>query len=184
MLSCDACHTHRCLTVSGLRVHTTFARDDKVAVSHVLLDPNGIQHEVDTRNHTRLAELIGATIAGGDTLNKGMFARTFVDQLNEERHKLGVFETEDGEVVGFVGINCTWQLHDGVRVAEVTELTVAEGYRDGDIRFQLLEWATEVACEAGCERMILSSRLGHDESHGFYETYGFTKTHYRFDKDI
>lgn len=129
-------------------------------------------------------ELIGATIAGGDTLNKGMFARTFVDQLNEERHKLGVFETEDGEVVGFVGINCTWQLHDGVRVAEVTELTVAEGYRDGDIRFQLLEWATEVACEASCERMILSSRLGHDESHGFYETYGFTKTHYRFDKDI
>lgn len=133
---------------------------------------------------TAIYNLISTTIMDGHQLNKGLFAHTFVDQLNEERHKLGVYETEDGKIVGFVGVNCTWQLHDGARIAEVSELTVAEEYRNGDIRFKLLEWAVEVACEAGCETMTLNSRLGHDESHKFYKSYGFKKTHYRFDRTL
>ena len=127
-------------------------------------------------------ELIRSTI--GQDLQKSMFARTFLDQLGEERHKLGVYELEDGTIVGFVGVNCTWTLHMGVRVAEISEIAVDKHHRDGDVRFELLEWATEKACDAGCEKMILTSRLPNVDSHAFYEQFGFEKTHYRFDRTL
>lgn len=154
-----------------------------------ILHPTNSQEErqpmvrfAESSDLSAVYDLIHSTIACD--LNKSMFARTYVDQLNEERHKLGVYENDEGKIIGFVGVNCTWQLHSGVRVAEVSELTVAEGYRDGDVRFKLLEWAVEVACDAGCEQMTLTSRLGHDESHEFYEKYGFERTHYRFDRAL
>lgn len=116
-------------------------------------------------------------------LQKSMFTRTYVDQLNQERHKLGVYEL-DGQVVGFVNIRCTWQLHLGARVGELKELVVAEGHRNGNIRTELLRWAEDRAREAGCESIAITSRLDHQESHDFYETHGFEKSHYRFDKPL
>ena len=116
-------------------------------------------------------------------LQKSMFTRTYVDQLNQERHKLGVYEL-NGEVVGFVNIRCTWQLHLGARVGELKELVVAEGHRDGTIHTELLQWAEDRAREAGCESIAITSRLDHAESHEFYETNGFEKSHYRFDKSL
>ena len=64
------------------------------------------------------------------------------------------------------------------------ELVVAEGHRDGNIRTELLKWAEDRAREAGCESVAITSRLDHQESHDFYETHGFEKSHYRFDKPL
>lgn len=121
--------------------------------------------------------------SASNELQKAMFTRTYVDQLNQERHKLGVYEL-DGEVIGFVNIRCTWQLHLGARVGELKELVVADGHRNGTVRDELLQWAEDRAREAGCESVAITSRLGHTESHDFYERNGFTKSHYRFDKAI
>ncbi|NMM94449.1 GNAT family N-acetyltransferase [Bifidobacterium oedipodis] len=116
-------------------------------------------------------------------LNFQMFAQTFVNQLNTIDRKLGVYE-EEGKVIGFVGILCTWQLHAGERLAETKELTVAKAHQDKDIRDQLLAWAEQVARDAGCGRITMCSRVFHESSHRFYESNGFEKTYYRFDKKI
>lgn len=121
--------------------------------------------------------------SASNELQKAMFTRTYVDQLNQERHKLGVYEL-NGEVIGFVNIRCTWQLHLGARVGELKELVVADGHRNGTVRDELLQWAEDRAREAGCESVAITSRLGHTESHDFYERNGFTKSHYRFDKPL
>lgn len=121
--------------------------------------------------------------SASNELQKSMFTRTYVDQLNQERHKLGVYE-QDGKVIGFVNIRCTWQLHLGTRVGELKELVVAEGHRNGTVRDELLQWAEDRAREAGCESIAVTSRLEHPGSHEFYESNGFTKSHYRFDKPI
>jgi PhnO protein len=135
-----------------------------------------------TSDLTAVYELIHTTI--GRDLNKSMFARTFVNQLGQERHKLGVYEDENDGVIGFIGIICTWTLHAGVRIAEISEIAVDKNHRNGDVRYKLMEWGTEIACDAGCEKMILSSRMAHEASHEFYEKLGFEKTHYRFDRNL
>ena len=114
-------------------------------------------------------------------LNFQMFARTYVDQLGSLERRMGVYE-EDGVVMGFVGILCTWQLHCGERIAETKELVVAKAHQDKDIRDQLLAWAEQVARDSGCGRITMCSRVGHTESHRFYEANGFHKTYHRFDK--
>ena len=144
------------------------------------------QGESMLRNATPadLAAVFDLVNASSDyDLQKTMFARTFVDQLEQERHKLGVYE-QDGKVIGFVGLLCTWQLHLGVRVGEVKELVVAKGHRTGDVREKLLEWAEDTARAAGCEHIAVCSRISHESSHEFYESNGFKKTHYRFDKSL
>ncbi|WP_158275754.1 GNAT family N-acetyltransferase [Bifidobacterium catulorum] len=118
-----------------------------------------------------------------DDLNFQMFAQTYVSQLETIERKLGVCE-ENGEVIGFVGILCTWQLHIGERVAETKELVVAKAHRDHDVREQLLTWAENVARDAGCGKITMCSRVAHADSHVFYEENGFVKTYYRFDRDL
>ncbi|AKV54988.1 putative GCN5-related N-acetyltransferase [Bifidobacterium actinocoloniiforme DSM 22766] len=118
-----------------------------------------------------------------NTLDYQMFARTYISQLENFDHKLGIYE-EDGQVMGFVGILCTWQLHIGKRVAETKELVVSKAHQDKDIRDQLLAWAEQLAKDTGCGLLTMCSRLEHTASHQFYEENGFHKTYYRFDKDL
>ncbi|KFI45769.1 PhnO protein [Bifidobacterium bohemicum] len=116
-------------------------------------------------------------------LDYQMFARTYLSQLENFDHKLGVCE-ENGEIVGFVGVLCTWQLYMGARVAEIKDLAVAKAHQDHDVRDQLLAWAEGVAHDTGCGRISMCSVLKHEESHEFYEKHGFKKIFYRFDKNI
>ena len=116
-------------------------------------------------------------------LNFQMFAQTYVSQLSSLDRRLGVYE-EDGVIMGFVGILCTWQLHAGERIAETKELVVAKAHQDKDIRDQLLSWAEQVARESGCGKITMCSRVEHTDSHRFYEENGYRKTYHRFDKYI
>ena len=118
-----------------------------------------------------------------DDLNFQMFAQTYVNQLESLERKLGVCE-ENGKVIGFVGILCTWQLHIGERVAETKELVVAKAHRDHDVRDQLLAWAEDIARDAGCGKITMCSRVEHTDSHAFYESNGFHKTYFRFDREL
>ncbi|AEB07450.1 GCN5-related N-acetyltransferase [Coriobacterium glomerans PW2] len=131
-----------------------------------------------------LAAVFNLVSASSDfNLQQSMFARTYVDQLSQERHKLGVYE-QDGEVIGFVGMLCTWQLHLGTRIGEIKELVVDKSHCNADVRDQLLAWAQQRACAAGCECIAVTSRLSHTASHEFYLNQGFTETHYRFEKNL
>lgn len=112
-----------------------------------------------------------------------MFARTYISQLENFDHKLGICE-ENGEVVGFVGVLCTWQLYMGDRVAEIKDLAVDKAHQDHDVRGELLAWAEKVARESGCGRISMCSVVKHEDSHKFYEDHGFKKIFYRFDKNI
>ncbi|OTA26931.1 hypothetical protein B9G54_02560 [Alloscardovia macacae] len=117
------------------------------------------------------------------SLDFQVFAQTFVDQLGSLDRKMGVYE-EDGEIMGFVGILCTWQLYIGYRVAETKELAVSPKYRDRGIRDELLAWAENVARESGCGILSMCSRIEHTDSHEYYKSQGFHESFYRFDKEI
>ena len=117
-------------------------------------------------------------------LNFQMFAQAYVSQLASLDRKMAVYE-ENGIIMGYVGVLCTWQLYIGERIAETKELAVLKAYQDErDIRGQLLKWAEETARNSGCGVLSICSRVEHTGSHEYYKSNGFEPSFYRFDKEI
>jgi len=72
----------------------------------------------------------------------------------------------------------------GRKSAIVEDVAVGKQYRGHGIGRAMLEHALELAQDAQCYKLALSSNLNREGAHAFYETLGFEKHGYSFRVEI
>ena len=87
-------------------------------------------------------------------------------------HGLFVAVDGTGAVVGFLHVFARRTLH-AEAAAEVVAMAVAEGHRRRGIGTLLLERAEAWAADNGLAAVMLYSRDGRDDAHGFYAAAGY-----------
>ncbi len=65
--------------------------------------------------------------------------------------------------------------HGGAPCALVEDLAVLSATQRGGIGRQLMNAAMDIAREAGCYKLSLSSHVNREEAHAFYEALGFER---------
>jgi len=85
-------------------------------------------------------------------------------------------------VVGLAALATGWQLPHARPLARVTALVVRASARGRGAGRRLMARAEQLAREAGCEGVELTSGLGPDReaAHRLYEALGYRRTSYRF----
>jgi GNAT superfamily N-acetyltransferase len=107
------------------------------------------------------------------------------DRLRRPDARVLLAESE-GRVVGLAAIAVASQLHHAAPTARVTALVVSEAARGRGAGRRLMASAEELAREAGCHDIELTSgiRLEREAAHRFYEALGYERTSYRFHRRL
>jgi len=92
----------------------------------------------------------------------------------------------DGRVVGLAVLAVASQLHHAAPTARVTALVVGEPARGRGAGRRLMARAEELAREAGCHVIELTSgiRPEREAAHRFYEALGYERTSYHFHRTL
>jgi len=72
----------------------------------------------------------------------------------------------------------------GQKSATVEDVTVATKYRGRGIGRAMMQHALQLAKDARCYKLALSSNLSREDAHAFYEGLGFEKHGYSFRVEI
>jgi GNAT superfamily N-acetyltransferase len=92
---------------------------------------------------------------------------------------------EDDEVVGTAAVILIPNLsHVGRPYAVVEDVVVDQASRGKGVGEALMRRAIEIAREAGCYKLSLTSNRRRSNAHRFYERLGFTATHLGFRMDL
>jgi len=107
------------------------------------------------------------------------------ERLGRSDGRVLVAESE-GRVVGVAALAVAPQLHYAAPVARVTTLVVSEPARGCGAGRRLMARAEELAREAGCHDIELTSgiRLEREAAHRFYEALGYERTSYHFHRRL
>ncbi len=89
-----------------------------------------------------------------------------------------VAETEDGTVVGCVGVT-----HEGGGLFELHRLYVLAEGRRGGTGSALVRWVLETARSHAARRMVLFSDIHFEDAHRLYERFGFRRYRFRYAPD-
>ena len=88
---------------------------------------------------------------------------------------------KNGQAVGVFGLLIMDNLgHLGQPSAIVEDVVVAPDLRGQGLGGHMMAHAAKVAREQGCYKIMLSSNLGRDLAHRFYEQLGFTRHGYSY----
>ncbi len=90
--------------------------------------------------------------------------------------------TNVDHVVGVGTLNFIPLLHQQERIARVSALAVTENHRGKGVGHELMRAFENIAREAGCPRLEVTSNLRRAGAHGFYERMGYEETSKRFVK--
>jgi (aminoalkyl)phosphonate N-acetyltransferase len=82
--------------------------------------------------------------------------------------------------VGYGSCHGQWLLHHCGKVGEIQEMFVAKGYRDKGIGKLLLDTIRQMAIDEGYTHIEVTSNNKRTEAHRFYESNGYTKSHFKF----
>ncbi|XNM61671.1 aminoalkylphosphonate N-acetyltransferase [Escherichia coli] len=74
----------------------------------------------------------------------------------------------DGEVVGMIGLICSFICIISTGLAKIRELVVMPQARGLNVGSKLLAWAEEEARQAGAEMTELSTNVKRHDAHRFY----------------
>ncbi len=74
--------------------------------------------------------------------------------------------------------------HRGEPSAIVEDVVIRKDLQGIGIGKEMMNFAMERSREKGCYKMVLSSHLGRENAHKFYESLGFTKHGYSFVVDL
>ena len=91
---------------------------------------------------------------------------------------------EDERVVGTSTVLIRHLLTSDAPVARLTSVVVAEDRRSLGIGQALVERSEELARDAGCDRMEVTSGTHRDRAHRFYERLGYEERPQRFTKSL
>ena len=70
--------------------------------------------------------------------------------------------------------------HHGTPSAIVEDVVVSESHQSQTIGSNMMKFAMELAKQAGCYKLVLSSNQKRQRAHAFYESLGFQKHGYSF----
>lgn len=87
---------------------------------------------------------------------------------------------DEQQVIGFGSIHIQSLLHHSERVAEIQELIVRDCYRGRSIGSKLVDRMIEISEDEKCEIIEVCCNRKRVDSHEFYESCGFNKSHYKF----
>lgn len=103
-----------------------------------------------------------------------------LSDLKAAGHRPLVF-IQEGAIIGSLTLHIVPNLtHRGAPYAVIENMVVAEGHRSAGVGGKLMERAVELAREAGCYKISLTSNKRRLEAHRFYESLGFERTHEAF----
>ncbi len=88
--------------------------------------------------------------------------------------------TEDSRAVGLIAMHCATMLHYRDPVARITALVVRDDVRGKGVGRILVDAGANLAEQAGCGLMELTTAVHRTESQAFYEALGFTTSSLRF----
>lgn len=106
------------------------------------------------------------------------FRDIFLDLIHSKEDF--VFILHDTEVLGYLHMKMSWQLHHAALIAEIQELIIRKEFRGRHLGKKLLEHAMEEARNQGAVQVELTSNFVRKDAHAFYESAGFCKTSYKF----
>jgi len=118
----------------------------------------------------------------GPPLPEG-YRRAFRDVLADAKQRQLVLE-DGGRIVGLTTLIIVPNLsHQGRPWAQVENVVVDQEQRSAGFGEQLMRTAIDLAREAGCYKLVLTSNKGRADAHRFYSRLGFRATHegFRFD---
>ena len=87
---------------------------------------------------------------------------------------------QDSRVVGLIAMHCATMLHHREPVARITALVVRDDVRGKGIGRILVDAGTNLARQAGCSLMELTTAVHRIEAQAFYKALGFTASSLRF----
>lgn len=109
-----------------------------------------------------------------------VYVETFRTIVADNRQYLLVADL-GGRVIGSLVLVIVPNLsHQGASWAEIENMIVDESVRGQRIGEALVNHAVDLARDAGCYKLTLTSNLGRTDAHRFYERIGFLTTHRAF----
>ncbi len=87
---------------------------------------------------------------------------------------------EDSRAVGLIALHCASMLHQRELVARITALVVRDDARGKGIGRILVDAGANLARQAGCGAMELTTATHRTEAQAFYKALGFTTSSLRF----
>lgn len=119
----------------------------------------------------RLTNLLEDTV-----LNYDAFSKLYLSALGKDV----ILIAEEDKVIGFLHMAITPQFARAGHIAEIQELIIDEGYRNGGYGKQLLEEAKDYCKDHDIGIIEVLSSAYRKDAHRFYENNGFENTGYRF----
>ncbi|UCH77566.1 MAG: GNAT family N-acetyltransferase [Candidatus Coatesbacteria bacterium] len=116
--------------------------------------------------------------------NSAEFAREKLRELEASEPDTVLVAEAAGGVAAVGHLHEATLFHAPGKVGRVMALAVAEGYRRRGAASELLTRLEEVAREAGCTKMEITSGLHRPGAHEFYEGMGYVEKPKRFVKDL
>ncbi|MFT4248503.1 MAG: GNAT family N-acetyltransferase [Pseudomonas sp.] len=89
-----------------------------------------------------------------------------------------------GEVLGLIALHWSPMLFAPARVARITTLVVNQRARGRGIGRALVEAGSNLARDAGCGTLELTTGLARTDAHAFYTSLGFSASSLRFFRDL
>ena len=117
------------------------------------------------------------------SLDTELFKTIFRKNLqNPDCHHLVAFQGQ--QCIGYISMHSQWLLHHCNKVGEIQELYVAPPYRGLGVGSALIQAIEQIAANEGVLHIEVTANQKRQRTHQFYENIGFTKTHYKFVKDL
>lgn len=95
-----------------------------------------------------------------------------------------VVAENDGRLVGMLDWHVMPTIHRERPVGRIVALVVGKGSRGRGAGTALVREAEARMRLRGCEKLEVTSNIGLDRAHAFYERYGFERTSFRFAKEL
>jgi GNAT superfamily N-acetyltransferase len=91
------------------------------------------------------------------------------------------YPSSDNKIVGTFALLVMQNIgHHGTPSAIVEDVVVSESHQSQTIGSNMMKFAMELAKQAGCYKLVLSSNQKRQRAHAFYESLGFQKHGYSF----
>ena len=87
---------------------------------------------------------------------------------------------KSGNPIGYFALRIEHQLHHCALVAEIVEFYISPNQRNQGRGTALLKLVVDMAKQSGAILIEVASSLNRNDTHRFYEQFGFRQTHFRF----